>query len=67
MSKERILKEILKDKDLKERYWKDVNVDHENIRTASIHRNKNIKTLAILLNDDSKPMKINTIKNTFNL
>ena len=67
MSNEKILKEILREESLKEKYWKDVNVENENISTASRHKNQNIKVLAILLNDDSKPQKMKNIKNIFNL
>ena len=67
MSNDKILKEILNDKSLKEKYWKGVNVDIENIGTVSTHKNKNIKVLAILLNSDTKPMKIKNIKNIYNL
>ena len=67
MSNDKILKEILNDKSLKEKYWKDVNVDIENIRTASTHKNKNIKVLATLLNGDTKPMKIKNLINIYNL
>ena len=67
MSNDRILKEILNDEYLKEKYWKDVNVNNENIRTASIHKNKNVKLLATLLGDDSKSNKIKNIKNIYNL
>jgi hypothetical protein len=67
MSIDKILKEILKDKNLKEKYWKNVNIENENLRTASIHKNKNVKLLAILLNDDTRTMKIKNIKNIYNL
>ena len=67
MNKNKILQEILNDKSLKEKYWKDVNVYQENINTAKIHKNKNIKTLAILLSDDSKAMKLKNIKNIFEI
>jgi hypothetical protein len=67
MSNNKILKEILKDEKLKEKYWKNVNIDNENINTASMHNNKNIKMLATLLSDDTKPMKIRIIKTTYNL
>jgi hypothetical protein len=67
MSNDRILKEILKDEVLKDKYWKDVNVDNENIRTASMHKNKSIKLLATLLNNDSKSNKVKNIKNIYNL
>jgi len=67
MTNDRILKEILKEESLKEKYWKDVNVDIENIRTASTHKNKNIKVLATLLNGDTKPMKIKNLINIYNL
>tara|TARA_B110000238_G_C15843943_1_gene318080 strand:- start:133 stop:336 length:204 start_codon:yes stop_codon:yes gene_type:complete len=67
MSNNKILKDILKEKSLKDKYWKEINVDNENIKTASIHKNNNIRVLATLLNDDSKPMKIKNIKSIYNI
>ena len=67
MSNNKILKDILKENKLKDKYWKEINVDNENIKTASIHKNNNIRVLATLLNDDSKPMKIKNIKSIYNI
>lgn len=67
MSNNKILKDILKEKSLKDKYWKEINIDNENIKTASIHKNNNIRVLATLLNDYSKPMKIKNIKSIYNI
>lgn len=68
MSNDKMLKQILKDESLKEKYWKGVNIDNENTATASNHKNNSIRVLATLLNvDTSDKNKINNIKNIYNL
>ena len=70
MNKEKILKEILTNQELKEKYWDKVDVEKLNLNTLLSERNKYLMALWHLF-DESNQVKftsmINKIKTTFEL
>jgi hypothetical protein len=70
MNKEKILKEILINKELREKYWPKVQIDKLNINTLSRENNKYLTALCYLF-EESNQVKftgmISNIKKTFEL
>ena len=53
MNKEQILKAVLRDNDLKTKYWPSLNPDEHNMNTILKENNKFLKALHQILNDDN--------------
>lgn len=70
MNKENILKEVLKQKELREKFWPNVDIDKLNINTLSREHNRYLTALYYLF-DESNQIKysgmLNNIKKTFEL
>ena len=70
MNKEIILKKILNNKELKEKYWPNIDVEKHNVNTLLRENNKYLRALYYLF-EESNLVKftamINNIKKTFEL
>jgi hypothetical protein len=67
MDKQIILREILNNKKLKEKYWPEIEPEKENLATVLHSKNKYIKSLHSLLNTDNPNVRTSEIFNFFKL
>lgn len=70
MNKDKILKEILNNKDLREKYWSSIDVNKLNINTLLRENNKYLSALYFLFEEKNRSKftyMITNIKKTFEL
>jgi hypothetical protein len=70
MNKENILKEVLKQKELREKYWPKVDIEKLNVNTLIRENNKYLTALYYLFEEENQVKysgMINNIKKTFEL
>lgn len=70
MNKENILREVLKQKELRENYWPDIDIEKLNINTLTKETNKYLTALFYLFEEENQVKysgMINNIKKSFEL
>ena len=67
MDKQVVLKEILENKELKAKYWPEIDSENENVNTLIMSKNKYVKSLNSILNTTNASVRINELFNIFNI
>jgi hypothetical protein len=70
MNKENILKEVLKQKELRKKFWPNVDIEKLNVNTLIRENNRYLTALYYLFEEDNQVKysgMINNIKKTFEL
>jgi hypothetical protein len=70
MNKENILKEVLKQKELRNKFWPNVDIEKLNVNTLTRENNRYLTALYYLFQEDNQVKysgMINNIKKTFEL
>ena len=67
MDKQVILKEILKNENLKTKYWPEIDAEKENLNTLLMNQNKYIKALNSILNSGNPKIRMNELFNIFKI